>query len=973
FNEKEHDFDVQKPESKVILSPSSIAQSEDQDDKIVKEAKEKIPTVGQHTLNSTNTFGATGILNLAVRPTYGDASKFLDDLDMPGLEDIIYSNDEDVVGVEADFNNLEPSVLDEPRRVHQALKDPSWIKAMQEELLQFKMQKVWVLVDLPYRKRAIGTKWVYRNKKDEKGIVIRNKVRLVAQGHTHEEGIDYEEVFALVARIEAIRLFLAYASFMGFMVYQLDVKSDFLYGTIKEEVYVCQPQGKSASTPIDTKKPLLKDLDGEDVDVHTYRVFNSHMLYLLRVEMVLNSPCPYWVSKNWLVQNKMALGKDISNSLMADNLPKNFWNTVIVKQLADVTRLQALVDKKKVMIPEAVIRDVLRLDDAEGVDCLPNEEIFTGLARIGYEKPSIKLTFYKAFFSSQWKFLIHTILQSLSAKCTSWNEFSSAMASAIICLSIGRKFNFSKYIFDSLVKNVDNSFKFYMYPRFIQLIIQNQLGDLSTHITTYISPALTQKVFANMRRIGKGFSGVETPLFEGMLVVQENVVDGITDEQVQASAAVTTTPEDVTGAVEEDIQAQTISSSSPPPEDLLSTSHLYNTPPSSPQPQPQAPSQAADFPLSLLQTALDTCAAFATEGRHAEIQAEKQAEIYQIDMDHAAKVLSMHEEELTKVHEVVEVVTTAKLITKVVTAASAPVSAASTIIPAAKPNIPAITITAAPIKVAASSTRQRRGVVIRDPEKESSAKTSDETNSKDKGKGILVEEPKPMKKKQQVEIDEAYARKLHKELNQDIDWDVAIEHNSAGFKLDYFKGKSYDDIRQIFEARFNKNMEFLLKSKEKTKEEESRALESINETPAQKAAKRRRRRKGVISIDPEEESTPIKPAETKSKDKGKGIMIEEPKPMKKKDQKAAKRRKLNEEAKEVEDLKQHLEIVPDEDDDVYTEATPLAKKVPVVDYQVILVNNKPRYKIIRADGTQPLYASIITMLKNFDREDLETL
>ncbi|GKA14831.1 putative ribonuclease H-like domain-containing protein [Tanacetum coccineum] len=123
------------------------------------------------------------------------------------------------------------------------LRYPSWIEAMQEELLQFKLQKVWTLVDLPKGKRAIGTKWVYRNKKDERGIVVRNKARLVAQGYTQEEGIDYDEVFAPVARIEAIRLFLAYASFMGFIVYQMDVKSAFLYGTIEEEVYVCQPPG----------------------------------------------------------------------------------------------------------------------------------------------------------------------------------------------------------------------------------------------------------------------------------------------------------------------------------------------------------------------------------------------------------------------------------------------------------------------------------------------------------------------------------------------------------------------------------------------------------------------------------------------------------------------------------------------------------------------------------------------------------
>ncbi|GKC20484.1 ribonuclease H-like domain-containing protein [Tanacetum coccineum] len=132
---------------------------------------------------------------------------------------------------------------EEPKKVIQSLKDPSWIEAMQEELLQLKLQQVWTLVDLPYGKRAIRTKWVYRNKKDERGIVIRNKARLVAQGYTQEEGIDYDEVFAPVARIEAIRLFLAYASFKDFVVYQMDVQSAFLYCKIEEEVYVYQPLG----------------------------------------------------------------------------------------------------------------------------------------------------------------------------------------------------------------------------------------------------------------------------------------------------------------------------------------------------------------------------------------------------------------------------------------------------------------------------------------------------------------------------------------------------------------------------------------------------------------------------------------------------------------------------------------------------------------------------------------------------------
>ncbi|GKB07202.1 putative ribonuclease H-like domain-containing protein [Tanacetum coccineum] len=262
----------------------------------------------------------------------------------------------------------------EPKKISEALEDESWVDAMQEELLQFEIQKVWVLVDLPYGKKAIGTKWVYRNKKDERGVVVRNKARLVAQGHRQEEGIDYDEVFAPVARLEAIRIFLAFASYMGFIVYQMDVKSAFLYGKIDEEVYVSQPPGfldpkhpqkvykvvkalyglhqaprawyatlstfllkngyrrgtidktlflkkdkhdiilvqvyvddiilgstrnpcqdkyvaeilkkfdfanvKTASTPIETQKPLVKDEEANDVDVHLYRSMIGSLMYL---------------------------------------------------------------------------------------------------------------------------------------------------------------------------------------------------------------------------------------------------------------------------------------------------------------------------------------------------------------------------------------------------------------------------------------------------------------------------------------------------------------------------------------------------------------------------------------------------------------------------------------------------------------------------------------------------------------------
>nr|GEU39814.1 hypothetical protein [Tanacetum cinerariifolium]GFA35031.1 hypothetical protein [Tanacetum cinerariifolium] len=200
----------------------------------------------------------------------------------------------------------------------------------------------------------------------------------------------------------------------------------------------------------------------------------------------------------------------------------------------------------------------------------------------------------------------------------------------------------------------------------------------------------------------------------------------------------------------------------------------------------------------------------------------------------------------------------------------------------------AVTLTIAPTRVTVAPSRRRKGVVIKNPEEESTTSTiiPIKTKSKDKGKGILVEEPKPLKKKQQIEQDEQYARELQAELNKNIDWDEAIDHVKRKAKEDP-AGMSYDDIRPIFEAMFYSNVGFLLKTKEQIKEAENRELKRLNETPAERAAKRQ---------------------------------------------------KLDE---EVEELKRHLQIVPNEDDDVYTEATLLARKVPVVNYQIIEVNNKP--------------------------------
>nr|GFA64275.1 hypothetical protein [Tanacetum cinerariifolium] len=144
----------------------------------------------------------------------------------------------------------------------------------------------------------------------------------------------------------------------------------------------------------------------------------------------------------------------------------------------------------------------------------------------------------------------------------------------------------------------------------------------------------------------------------------------------------------------------------------------------------------------------------------------------------------MKEDEPAEVQEVVDVVTTAKLITEVVTTACETIIAASTIVSPVEPQVPAATITAAPVRVVAASTRRRKGVVIRDPEEESTTIIHADTKSKDKGKGIMVEEPKPFKKKQQVKMDGEYARKLHAELNKDINWDVDIDHVKQKAKED---------------------------------------------------------------------------------------------------------------------------------------------------------------------------------------------
>ncbi|KAL7604462.1 hypothetical protein Lser_V15G19705 [Lactuca serriola] len=131
----------------------------------------------------------------------------------------------------------------EPKNVEMDLNEPSWFDAMHDELNQFEKLGVWKLVELLEGKKSLDTRWVFRNKQDDSGVIVWNKARLVVRGFRQIEGLDYTEVYAPVALLEAIRIFLAYASYMNFTVYQMDVKTAFLYGKVKEDIYVDQPTG----------------------------------------------------------------------------------------------------------------------------------------------------------------------------------------------------------------------------------------------------------------------------------------------------------------------------------------------------------------------------------------------------------------------------------------------------------------------------------------------------------------------------------------------------------------------------------------------------------------------------------------------------------------------------------------------------------------------------------------------------------
>ncbi|GJT77257.1 hypothetical protein Tco_1043982 [Tanacetum coccineum] len=203
------------------------------------------------------------------------------------------------------------------------------------------------------------------------------------------------------------------------------------------------------------------------------------------------------------------------NPIIFVSLIEQFWETAVLSTTEEgLQAISATIDGHEKLITEDSLRRHLKLDDAEGISSLSNEEIFEHLAHMGYVTNSESLTFFKGHFSPQWKFFIHTILHCLSSKKTAWDQFSSNIATTLICLATSRRFNFSKFIFEAMVKNLDSPHKFLLYPRFIQLLLNKQQRLLLPHTRTYPTPTLTSKLFSNMRRASKGYSGVVTPLFE---------------------------------------------------------------------------------------------------------------------------------------------------------------------------------------------------------------------------------------------------------------------------------------------------------------------------------------------------------------------------------------------------------------------------------------------------------------------------
>ncbi|GJX78803.1 hypothetical protein Tco_0326952 [Tanacetum coccineum] len=691
-------------------------------------------------------------------------------------------------------------------------------------------------------------------------------------------------------------------------------------------------------------------------------------------------------------------------------------------------------DRNKIVITKSTVRRDLQLEDAEGVDCLSNATIFEQLTLIGYEKLSQKLTFYKAFFYPQWKFLIHTVLQCLSAKTTAWNEFSSTMASAIICLAANQKFNFSKYIFKSMVKNLDNAGKFLMYPRFVQVFVNQQLEGMPTHKRIYIAPSHTKKIFANMRRLGKDFSGRVTPLFQTIvkqrsrrLKRKDTEIPQLSDPTNVADKAVNEEMNDnlvraVTIASSLEAEGNTLQSG----EDRLKLQELM-----------ELCTTLQSRVLALETTKTTQAKEIASLKRRVKKLEKKRSRthglkrIYRFGSSRRVEssedevtLVSTHFDEDTNmfgVHDLVgdevvvesEVVVNAKetrsVVEETVNVAATTVSVATITdvevtlaqalaeLKSAKPKAttititPTLTTTTAATTITAASTRPKaKGIFIHEQEQAPTPIVSSQQPSQvkvqDKGKGIMVEEPVKMKKKDQISLDEELAFKLQAEEDEverlarekaqqvkeaNIDWDDVQAKIDADYQLakrqKHFAAKRAEEKRNIPPTRAQQRsiMCTYLKNMEGWKPKDLKNKPFVNIQELFDKAMKRVNTFVDYRTELVEQSSKKAEAEIAHKSSLKRERVEL-------EQESIKKQKVDED-KETEKLQSLIEVVPDEEE-VTIDVVPLATKSPTIVYwKIYKEGKKSYYQIIRANGSSKMYLVFGHMLKIFDREDLETL
>nr|GEX50292.1 reverse transcriptase domain-containing protein [Tanacetum cinerariifolium] len=570
---------------------------------------------------------------------------------------------------------------------------------------------------------------------------------------------------------------------------------------------------------------------------------------------------------------------------------KQFWNTAVVKRSGDVTRLQALVDKKRIVISEEVFREILQLNDAEGEELeKEHEEAYKQIDwNAAFDHVQAKETQYiKRYHGFKKKpqsesearknmisYLKNTEGEEMEKEdeeiIKSINETPAQKAAK------RRKLSEEAQEADDLKKILE--------------IVQDKDDDVFVKVIPLAQkvPVVDYQVLDKCSALILRVEGLETANAAQQLEIIK------LKARVKKLKRLNKVKSSKLRRLKKIGTSQRIESSEDE-ENVFNQGRI-----SVDMDQDEGAELVVDQEK---------------DAKVEERQADTQAEIYNIDLDHSFKVLSMQED--TEVQEAIEVVTTAKLITEVVTAAATQVAAASTPIHAAKPKVFKIAA-AAP----AVSTRRRKGVVIRDPEEELHIDTPAETPTvKDKGKGILIKDPKPMKKKDQIEMDAEFKKKPQSESEARTNM-ISYLKNTEGYKMEFFKGKTYDQILPIFQARFDANMKFLFKTREEMEKEDEEIIKSINETPAQKAAKRR---------------------------------------------------KLSEEAQEADDLKGRLEIVPEEDDDVFVEAIPLAQKA----HDAIWRNQKSvhglslvkRWKLLTSCGVHVIILSTVQLFLLVERRYL---